>query len=74
MAKVVKNLIKIGKEPVVILPLKEYKKFLAWQLEREYIDKIVEEGLEEERKGKTESLENFLKREFPALYEKYKKN
>jgi hypothetical protein len=74
MAKVVKNSIKIGKEPVVILPLEEYKKFLAWQLEREYIDKIVEEGLEEERKGKTESLENFLKREFPDLYEKYKKN
>jgi hypothetical protein len=74
MAKVVRNLIKIGKEPVVILPLEEYKKFLAWQLEREYIDKIVEEGLEEERKGKTESLENFLKREFPDLYEKYKKN
>jgi hypothetical protein len=72
MVKVVKNSIKIGKEPVVILPLEEYKKFLAWQLEREYIDKIVEEGLEEERKGKTESLENFLKREFPGLYEKYK--
>jgi len=74
MAKLIRNLIKIGKEPVVILTLKEYKKFLAWQLEREYIDKIVEEGLEEERKGKTESLENFLKREFPSLYEKYKKN
>jgi hypothetical protein len=74
MVKVVKNLIKIGKEPVVILLLKEYKKFLAWQLERKYIDKIVEEGLEEERKEKTESLENFLKREFPSLYEKYKKN
>jgi hypothetical protein len=35
MAKIVeKNLIKIGKEPVVILPLKEYKRLLKYELEK----------------------------------------
>lgn len=59
------------KEGVAILPLEEYKKFIVWELEREYIDKIVKEGREEEKKGKTENLENFLKREYPRLYEKH---
>jgi PHD/YefM family antitoxin component YafN of YafNO toxin-antitoxin module len=36
MAKVVKNLIKIGKEPVVILPLQDWEKI------REYIEEIEE--------------------------------
>jgi hypothetical protein len=72
MAKIVeKNLIKIGKEPVVILPLKEYKKLLKYELEKEYIDKIVKEGLKEKKEGKTEPLESFLKREYQKLYEDY---
>jgi hypothetical protein len=72
MVKIVeKNLIKIGKEPVVILPLKEYKKLLKYELEKEYIDEIVKEGLKEKKEGKTESLESFLKREYPKLYENY---
>ena len=72
MAKIVeKNLIKIGKEPVVILPLKEYKKLLKYELEKEYIDEIVKEGLKEKKERKTESLESFLKREYPKLYEDY---
>jgi hypothetical protein len=72
MAKIVeKNLIKIGKEPVVILPLKEYKKLLKYELEKEYIDEIVKEGLKEKKERKTEPLESFLKREYPKLYENY---
>jgi hypothetical protein len=72
MAKIVaKNSIKIGKEPVVILPLKEYKKLLKYELEKEYIDAIVKEGLKEKKEGRTESLESFLKREYPKLYENY---
>jgi hypothetical protein len=72
MAKIVeKNSIKIGKEPVVILPLKEYKKLLKYELEKEYIDEIVKEGLKEKKEGKTEPLESFLKREYPKLYEDY---
>jgi hypothetical protein len=72
MAKVVeKNSIKIGKEPVVILSLKEYKKLLKYELEKEYIDEIVKEGLKEKKERKTEPLEKFLKREYPKLYENY---
>jgi PHD/YefM family antitoxin component YafN of YafNO toxin-antitoxin module len=36
MVKVVKNLIKIGKEPVVILPLQDWEKI------REYIEELEE--------------------------------
>jgi PHD/YefM family antitoxin component YafN of YafNO toxin-antitoxin module len=36
MAKIVKNLIKIGKEPVVILPLQDWEKI------REYIEELEE--------------------------------
>jgi hypothetical protein len=72
MAKVVeKNSIKIGKEPVVILPLKEYKRLLKYELEKEYIDEIIKEGLKEKKERKTEPLEKFLKREYPKLYEDY---
>ena len=60
------------KQGIVILDLEEYKEFLKYEIEKEYIDKIVSEGLKEERGGKTESLENFLKREYPNLYENYK--
>jgi hypothetical protein len=72
MAKIVeKNSIKIGKEPVVILPLKEYKRLLKYELEKEYIDEIIKEGLKEKKERKTEPLEKFLKREYPKLYEDY---
>jgi hypothetical protein len=62
----------VRKKGVVILDLGEYKKFLKYEMEKEYIDEIVKEGLKEKKKGKTESLENFLKREYPKLYEDYK--
>ncbi|MBU4299000.1 hypothetical protein KJ636_03075 [Patescibacteria group bacterium] len=60
------------KQGIVILDLEEYKEFLKYEIEKEYIDKIVSEGLKEEREEKTESLEKFLKREYPKLYENYK--
>ncbi|MDI6602915.1 MAG: hypothetical protein QME57_02210 [Patescibacteria group bacterium] len=62
----------VGKKGLVILDLEEYKKFLKYEMEREYIDEIVKEGLKEKKEGKIESLENFLKREYPKLYENYK--
>jgi len=72
MAKIIeKNSIKIGKGAVVILPLKEYKRLLKYELEKEYIDEIVKEGLKEKKERKTEPLEKFLKREYPKLYENY---
>ncbi len=75
---IAKNSITISKETlkrkggVVILDLEEYKKFLKYEMEKEYIDRIVKEGLNEEKAGKTESLGKFLKREYPKLYENYK--
>jgi hypothetical protein len=56
----------------VVLGLREYKKFLKYEMEKEHIDKIIEEGLRERKEGKTEKLEGFLKREYPNLYENYK--
>ncbi|MBU4332051.1 hypothetical protein KKD19_01775 [Patescibacteria group bacterium] len=56
---------------VVVLPLREYKEFLRYELKKENIDEIVEEGLKEEKAGKTESMESFLKRDHPKLYEKH---
>ena len=75
---VTKNLISVPKRifrengGVVVLGLEEYKKFLKYEMEKEYIDKIVKEGLKEKREGKTESLKSFLKREYPKLYDNYK--
>ena len=60
------------KQGVVILDLEEYKEFLKYEMEKEYIDEIVNDGIEEEKQGKTESLEKFLKKEYPKLYENYK--
>jgi hypothetical protein len=62
----------VRKKGVVILDLEEYKKFLKYELEKEYIDEIVKEGLKEKKEGKTESLDSFLKREYPKLYEDYR--
>ncbi len=61
----------LRKKGVVILDLEEYKKLLKYEIEKEYIDKIVKEGLKEKKEGKTESLESFLQREYPRLYEDY---
>lgn len=74
-----KNLITIPKpllkrEGIVVLPLREYKKLIREEIEKEQIDKLVEEGLKEEKEGKTELFENFLKREYSELYEKYYKS
>jgi len=76
MIRVGKNSITISREMirrkgVVILDLEEYKKFLKYEMEKEYIDRIVSEGLKEKEEGKTETLEKFLKREYPKLYEDY---
>jgi len=57
---------------LVILGLKEYKKFLKYEMEKEYIDTIIKEGIKEKKEDKTESIESFLKREYPKLYEDYK--
>ena len=59
---------------VVVLPLREYKEFLEYELEKEEIDEIVEEGLKEEKAGKTESMEIFLGRDYPKLYGEYCKD
>lgn len=62
MAKVVeKNLIKIGKEPVVILPLKK------WEEIREYLEELEErerfiKAFEESRKEKGISLKGLKKK------------
>lgn len=53
--------IKIGGEPVVILPLKEYQKLRERAVPTYYLkgkaaerlDKLVEQGLKEYREGKT---------------------
>lgn len=76
--KIDKNSVIIPKETlrkqggVVVLGLKEYKRLLKYEMEKEYIDIIVKEGLKEEKEGKTESMESFLKKEYPKLYEDYK--
>jgi len=61
----------VRKKGVAILDLEEYKKLLKYKMEKEHIDKIVKEGLKEKKEGRTESLESFLKREYPKLYENY---
>jgi len=49
--------IKISKEAlqrgVVLLDLKEYKRVIKKELEKEYLDKLVKKGLSEYKKGKT---------------------
>lgn len=82
MVKIIQknSIIKIGKEPVVILPLKEYDKLREKAVptyylkgkEAEELDKLVEEGLRDHREGKTikaSSLKKALR-----IYEKGSKN
>jgi len=85
--RISKNSITISRETVrkkggiVILSLGEYERLKraipTYQLKgkaAEKLDKLVEEGLREHREGKTELMEDFLKREYPKLYGKYSKN
>ena len=57
---------------LVVLGIERYKQFLKYEMEKEHIDEIVNEGLREKKRGTTESLKDFLKREYPKLYEDYK--
>jgi len=72
------NLINVSKEMLeaqggaVVLGLKQYKEFLKYQMEKEHIDKIICDGLTAKKKGKTESMESFLKKGYPKLYADYK--
>ena len=73
MAKIIaKNSIKIGKEPVVILPLREYEKLRQRAVPTYYLkgkkakelDRLVEEGLRDYEMGQTiraSSLKEALK-------------
>ena len=68
MVKIVEkgNVIKIGKEPVVILPLREYQKLCQKAMPTYYLkgkrakdlDKLVKEGLRDYRKGKCKSIKS----------------
>ncbi|OGZ32704.1 MAG: hypothetical protein A3H02_02965 [Candidatus Niyogibacteria bacterium RIFCSPLOWO2_12_FULL_41_13] len=67
MVKIIeKSSIKIGKEPVVILPLKEYEKLQKSAIptyylkgkEAEELDKLVEEGLRDHGLVKTRKIKS----------------
>ncbi len=69
----------IKNDDLVVLPRKEYEKMKAQMVPIFYLkgksakrlDKRVSEGLKEYYKGKTESLESFLKKEYSHLYKSY---
>ncbi|MEK7596313.1 MAG: hypothetical protein AAB564_02080 [Patescibacteria group bacterium] len=71
---ILKNLIK--NDDLVILPRREYESMKARMIPTFYLkrknaknlDKRVNEGLKEYHSGKTESLNSFLKKEYPHLY------
>ncbi len=72
-----KNLIK--NEDLIVIPRREYEKMKSQMIPTHYLtgraagrlDKLVKDGLREYKAHKTESLESFLKRDFPRLYKKY---
>lgn len=72
------NLISVSKKMLatqggaVVLGLKQYKEFLKYEMEKEHIDEIVRDGLTAKKKGKTETMESFLKKDYPQLYADYK--
>ena len=72
------NLINVSKKLLarqggaVVLGLKQYKEFLKYQMEKEHIDMIIRDGLNAKKKGKTETMESFLKKDYPQLYADYK--
>lgn len=73
-----KKLIK-AQDDLVVIPRGEYEQMRSQMIPAYYLtgkaarklDKWVNDGLKEYRAGKTESLESFLKREYPSLYKKY---
>lgn len=63
MVKVVeKNLIKVGKEPVVILPLKKWEKIMEYLEETEEKEKFIKAF--EESKGRKGISLNELKKKY----------
>jgi hypothetical protein len=62
MIRVVKNLIKIGKEPVVILPLKDWKKIIDYIEELEEKERYLKALKESE--GKKGITLNELKKKY----------
>ena len=68
----------IQNDDLVILPRREYESMKARMFpvfflkgkNAKNLDKRVNEGVAEYRKGKTEALEFFLKREYPELHKK----
>jgi hypothetical protein len=71
-----KNLIQ--NDDLIVLPRKEYESMKARILpffevkgkNAKNLDKRVTEGLKEYSKGETETLEVFLKKEYPELHKK----
>lgn len=68
-----------GREELVVIPRKEYERMKAGMVPTFYLkgkaalrlDRRVEKALREHRAGRTESLDSFLKREYPNLYRQY---
>lgn len=68
----------IQNDDLVVLPRKEYENMKARMFpifflkgkNAKSLDKRVDEGVKEYRKGKTETLELFLKKEYPELHKK----
>lgn len=68
-----------GREELVVIPRKEYERMKASMVPTFYtkgkaalrLDRRVEKALREYRAGKTESLDSFLKKEYPRLYRQY---
>ncbi|MBI5400496.1 MAG: hypothetical protein HZB12_00035 [Candidatus Yonathbacteria bacterium] len=68
----------IKNDDLVVLPRREYESMKARMFpifflkgkNAKSLDKRVSGGLTEYRKGKTETLESFLKKEYPELHKK----
>lgn len=66
-------------DDLIVIPRKEYEEMKSRMIPIIYLkgksakqlDKRVEEGMREYKKGKTESMEAFLKREYPGLHKTY---
>lgn len=63
----------------VVIHRKEYEDLKSRAVPRHYLtgkaakrlDRLAENGLKEYKAGKTETLDSFLEREYPRLYQKY---
>ena len=70
-----KNLIKTKSDDLVVISRKEYESMKAKIIpvfflkgeKAKNLDKRVEEASKEHKKGKTETLESFLEKEYPGL-------